>query len=128
MSDARGSYVGGGPGTGALIDSDIFIDHLRGARRLVPPDGRACYSTITRCELFAGRYVDEDLVRVLLAPFAELPMDRAVAERAGRIRRATGVRTPDAIVAATALEHGLEVWTRNVRDFVRVGELRVRSP
>lgn len=128
MSDAGGPYAGGGPDSGALIDSDIFVDHLRGARRLVPPTGRACYSTITRCELFAGRYVDEDLVRVLLAPFAELPMDRAVSERAGRIRRATGVRTPDAIIAATAIEHGLELWTRNARDFAKVPDLRVRAP
>ena len=111
-----------------LIDTDVFIDHLRGARRLPPPPGRGCYSSVTRCELFAGRYVDEDVVRRLLAPFAELPVERFVAERAGRIRRDTGVRVPDALIAATALEHGLELWTRNARDFARVPGLTARPP
>jgi predicted nucleic acid-binding protein len=110
-----------------LIDSDIFIDHLRGARRLVAPAGRACYSSITRCELFAGRFVDDELVRTLLGGFAELPLDRNVAERAGRIRRETGIRTPDAIIAATALEHRLALLTRNARDFARVEGLRVHA-
>jgi predicted nucleic acid-binding protein len=111
-----------------LIDTDVFVDHLRGAHRLNPPSGRVCYSAITRCELFAGRFVDEDVVRTLLAPFAEIDVDRTVAERAGRIRRATGIRTPDALIAAAAIENGLELWTRNLRDFARVEELRVRAP
>jgi len=111
-----------------LIDTDVFVDHLRGAHRLATPQGRVCYSAITRCELFAGRFVDEDVVRTLLAPFAEIAVDRAVAERAGRIRRAAGIRTPDALIAAAAIENGLELWTRNLRDFARVGGLRVRAP
>lgn len=108
-----------------LIDTDVFIDHLRGAQRLRAPEGRACYSSITRCELFAGRFVDEEVVRTLLGGFAELPVDRNVAERAGRIRRETGLRTPDALIAATALEHGLTLLSRNARDFSRVEGLRL---
>lgn len=109
-----------------LLDTDIFVDHLRGARRL-PLDGDSVsYSTVTRCELFAGRDGDEARVRTLLAPFHELPVDRAVAERAGRLRRALGLRTPDALIAATAIEHGLVLVTRNRRDFESVAELRLR--
>jgi predicted nucleic acid-binding protein len=37
------------------------------------------------------------------------------------------VRLPDALIAATALVHGLTVHTRNVRDFKRVTGLRVRA-
>jgi hypothetical protein len=116
-----------------LIDTDVFVDHLRGARRLAPPSGRVCYSTVTRCELFAGRHVDEEVVRRLLAPFAEIPVERDVAERAGRIRRASGaagraLRTPDAIVAASALENGLTLWTRNGKDFAGIARLSVRAP
>ncbi len=109
---------------GVLIDSDVFIDHLRGARRLVTPSqGRVAYSTITRCELFAGRFTNEEVVATLLAPFLEIGVDRSVAERAGRIRRTTGIRTPDAILAATALEHRLTLVTRNARDFAAVAGL-----
>lgn len=55
-------------------------------------------------------------------------MDRAIAERAGRLRRGSRMRTPDALIAATALEHGLALVTRNRRDFERVNGLRVLDP
>ncbi|MBL8112420.1 MAG: PIN domain-containing protein [Acidobacteria bacterium] len=47
----------------------------------------------------------------LLCAFRELPVDGDVAERAGRIRRESGLRLPDALVAATALVHGLSLVT-----------------
>ena len=72
--------------------------------------------------------MDEDVVRRLLAPFEELPVDAAVAERAGRIRRHANIRVPDALIAATALDHGLQLWTRNERDFDRVEDLRSLRP
>ncbi len=111
-----------------LLDTDVFVDHLRGARRIRLGGQRAAYSVLTRCELFAGRSTDEKRVRRLLAGFVEIPMDRAVAERAGRLRRESAIATPDAIVAATALEHGLVLVTRNKRDFVAVPGLRWRDP
>lgn len=108
-----------------LVDTDIFIDHLRGAAELKPGAHRLHYSVVTRAELFAGSSASA-LVAKLLSPFRELPVDRLVAERAGRIRRETGVRLPDALIAATALEHGLALATRNRKDFQPVRGLRVR--
>src|SRR5690242_5247295 len=110
-----------------LVDSDIFIDHLRGARELKPGRHLLAYSVITRCELFAARQVDEGQVRLLLSPFRELPITGEVAELAGRLRRTAPIRTPDALVAATALVHGLGLVTRNLRDFEAVPRLRVRE-
>jgi predicted nucleic acid-binding protein len=107
--------------TDFLVDTDIFIDHLRGARALDLGDqDSGAYSVITLAELFAGSQVDEAVVRELLAPFLGLDLTIAIAERAGRIRRQTGTRLPDAIIAATALEHGLTLMTRNRRDFANV--------
>ena len=112
-----------------LIDTDVFIDHLRGARRLPIADADAVsYSVVTLCELFAGSKVDEETVRLLLAPFAALNIDPALAEQAGRIRRETGTRIADALIAATALAHGLTLMTRNKRDFDRVPNLMVVVP
>ncbi|HEV3309270.1 MAG TPA: PIN domain-containing protein [Chloroflexota bacterium] len=110
-----------------LVDSDIFIDHLRGAHRFEVPDGRTYYSVVTRCELFAGSYTDEAEVNALLDPIRELTVDRKIAEAAGRLRRSSQMRTADAIIAATALTHGLTLFTRNTRHFEGVSGLHVRT-
>lgn len=109
-----------------LVDTDIFVDHLRGAVALVPGRHRLHYSVVTRAELFAGNAAS-NLTSQLLAPFRELAVDRAVAERAGRIAQELGVRLPDALVAATAVEHGLGLVTRNRKHFDSIRGLRLRS-
>ncbi len=111
-----------------LVDTDVFIDHLRGHSAFRARKNRIFYSVITRCELFAGSSVDEDAVRRLLGAFAEIGLDRTVAEAAGKIRRSAGIPLPDAIVAASAVEFGVPVVTRNRRHFERVPGLRIRAP
>lgn len=111
-----------------LLDTDVLVDSLRGARRLAVGDARTAYSVVTLCELFAGSGTDERVVRALLSPFTPIAVDVEIAELAGRIRRATGIRTPDALIAGTALRHQLELVTRNRRDFGRVDGLAVRDP
>lgn len=110
-----------------LVDTDVFIDHLRGAAELRAGRNRLHYSVVTRAELFAGNTA-MDLVSQLLGPLREIPVDRAVAERAGRVVREFQLRMPDALIAATALEHRLTLVTRNRKDFDRVRGLRVRNP
>ena len=112
-----------------LVDTDVFIDHLRGARRLeVARRKTIFYSVVSRCELLSGRGLEEEVVQRLLSPFDELPIDRPVADRAGRLRRHLDILTPDALIAATALEHRLTLLTRNVRHFRSVPGLRVETP
>lgn len=52
-----------------------------------------------------------------------LPVDAPVADRWGRVQAATGRCLPviDALLAATALHHGLTLVTRNVKDFEGLG-------
>ena len=109
-----------------LVDTDVFIDHLRGAARLDAGRHRLHYSVITRAELFAGSSATASVAQ-LLAPFREVNVDRSIAERAGRIRRETAIPMPNALIAATALEHHLSVATRNTRHFRAVRGLRLRS-
>jgi hypothetical protein len=111
-----------------LFDTDIFVDHLRGARRIPSSTDGVHYSVVTRAELFAGRGSEESRVDLVLAPFRELTIDRAVAERAGCLRRASGIRLPDALIAATAIENGCLLVTRNVREFRRIPGLRLGAP
>lgn len=50
-----------------------------------------------------------------------LAIDVNVARRWGRLADAHGHAGADLLIAATAIEHGLAVVTRNVRDFERTG-------
>ena len=109
-----------------LVDTDIFIDHLRGATEVKARGNRLQYSVVTRAELFAGNTAS-DLVVTLLGPFREVPVDRRIAERAGRIRRESGVRLPDALIAATAIEGRLSLATRNRSDFGKIRGLRFKK-
>jgi predicted nucleic acid-binding protein len=47
-----------------VVDTDVFIDDLRGAQQLAPGRHRLHYSVITRAELFAGNTAS-DLVSTL---------------------------------------------------------------
>lgn len=107
-----------------LYDSDALIDHLQGHRAL--PAGEApAYSSISRAELFSWKIVDEARIIAFLDPFEEITVDREIAEEAGRIRRSTHIKLPDAVIAASALVTRRQLATGNVRDFRKVKGLRL---
>ncbi len=70
-----------------------------------------------------ARSLQEAIVE--MASFAQLSVDAATADEAARIRRECHLKLPDALIAATALLHGVPVVTANPRDFERVGQLQV---
>jgi len=59
----------------------------------------------------------------LLVLYADriLPIDTSVARRWGRLSAAIGHSNADIWIAATALQHGLTVATRNQRDYLPTG-------
>lgn len=70
------------------------------------------------------RWLDRD-VRLWFAGRI-LPVTESIAERWGRLaargkRSGVTLAVVDGVLAATALEHGLTLVTRNVRDFVGLG-------
>lgn len=127
MEGERGTQAAPRPSAAILIDTDVLVDHLRGAKPLRLPHSHAHISVITRSELFAGARAQENGLRSLLRLFQEIDVDRAIAERGGRIRRDARIPLPDALIAATALERGLQIMTRNRRHFERVDGIRIRD-
>jgi predicted nucleic acid-binding protein len=109
-----------------LLDTGVFIDHVRGARLIEPRGRRVWYSTITRAELFAGRNAPEQGLQEMLEPYDELSVGRQAAESGGLLRRLFGLSLPDAIIAATAVIHDLELVSRD-RQFERIPGLRLRE-
>lgn len=60
---------------------------------------------------------------VVLVGYADriLPFDTAIALRTGALPTPNKRPSPDAMIAATALHHGLTVVTRNISDFEPLG-------
>jgi predicted nucleic acid-binding protein len=100
----------------------ILIDHFNGrseaTRYLARVAGESAISVITRAEVLTGfDPVDSALAVRLLDRFPTLTIDTAVADLAARLRREHRWKMPDALQAALARHHGLELATRNTRDF-----------
>ncbi len=109
-----------------LLDTDVLIDHMRGRRHLATD--KTAVSVVTRSELFAGDERHEAAVEALLEDCEEIEVSPEIARRAGRIKRQTGLQIADAMIAATALERGLPLMTRNRRHFDRVAGLQLQTP
>jgi len=54
-----------------------------------------------------------------------IEVDRVIVNKAIEIRQQQRIKLGDSIVAATALVHGFEVYTRNVADFKKIPGLTV---
>ena len=93
----------------------------------------AVTSTITMTELLVHPYraANEELVNryySLLSSFPNLEWvapDLAIADTAARLRAEYGLRTPDALQAATAIRRGVTGFLTNDAGLVRVSEVEV---
>lgn len=72
------------------------------------------------------RWLDEDVVPGLRGRI--LPVDEAVARRSAAFHVPDPAPPHDALIAATALVHGMTVVTRDVADFARFDGVRVLDP
>ncbi len=118
-----------------LLDTDVLVEYLRGRPKAVEYlEGLTSdlyLSVISVAELFAGAKGDEEersLKQFLLA-FAILPITEKVARLGGLYRRdfrpSHGTGLADALIAATAVENGVNLVTFNRRHFPMVSRIEV---
>lgn len=119
--------------SGVLIDSDVLIDFLRGlalAKTFIETLSNPVYiSAITVAELHVG--VRNGKERATLTTFLDtlevLPLDAEIAAEGGLLRRdygkSHGVGLNDALIAATALKHKLQLATLNAKHYPMVKQL-----
>lgn len=105
----------------ALFDSNILINYLNGIEAAKRELGRyesRSVSVISWMEILAGAPAEaEAATSAFLDEFNLVGIDAGIARRAVRLRREKRLKLPDAVILATALEGGLLLVTRNVRDF-----------
>ncbi|EKR65044.1 toxin-antitoxin system, toxin component, PIN domain protein, partial [Leptospira weilii str. 2006001853] len=56
------------------------------------------------------------------------PLEETVVQETILLRQSLKIKTPDAIIAATALVHGLTLVSRNIQDFASIPKLNVIDP
>ncbi len=121
-----------------LIDSDVLIWLTRGHAGAGTRLGQINLwriSTITYLELAQGCRSKEELQRVKRGLAVQqtqiIPLTPAISESAMILVDAhalgSGLQLADALIAATALEHGLTLLTANVRHFTAIEALRIEQ-
>jgi predicted nucleic acid-binding protein len=113
-----------------LIDSDILIEVARARDSGIVNkwDALSQGSTVLFCspvtvaELWHGARPQENrILQALFAAVQSIPIDAEIGQRAGvflrQYARSHGVELGDALIAATAVLHDLQLWTRNRRHY-----------
>lgn len=117
-----------------LIDSDILIEvsRARDTSILTRWDTLRRGSTVPLCspvtvaELWHGaRPGDESILQALFVAVQCIPIDIEIGQKAGAYLRqyakSHSVELGDALIAATASLHNLQLWTRNRRHYPMKG-------
>jgi predicted nucleic acid-binding protein len=113
-----------------LIDSDILIEVSRGRNAdivqrwmdLSKSDDAVLYSPVSVAELWAGaRPKEHEALKNLFLALTCAPIDEEAGRRAGlylqRYRKSHAVELGDALIAACAVAHDAELWTRNRKHY-----------
>lgn len=123
----------------ALVDTNIIIELWKNNPQIVEhlhglaPDG-IIISATTQAELIVGALNKADLRKILqnLRLLEVLPLEQIIGEAANRLLAtytlSHRLQFPDALIAATALYHGLPLYTLNCRDFRYLAGLQLREP
>lgn len=121
-----------------LVDTDVLIWHLRGypqATRRLDELGALTLSAVSYLEVLQGMRNKAELaaVKKMLERRAAtlLPLSEAITQRAielvESLALSRGLQMGDALIAATALDHGLPVLTANVKHFSSVEGLKIEA-
>ena len=116
--------------TSVLIDSDIFIEVTRARdnallarwNQLSSGDTPLLCSPVTVAELWHGaRPSEQSALTALFDALECVTIDTKIGQRAGdylqQYSKSHHVELGDALIAATATIHSLQLWTRNRRHY-----------
>lgn len=119
-----------------LVDTDILIWHLRGlpsATQRLDQLPNLTISAITWLELLQGFRSQAEMHAVQksfeMRKTKRLPLTPAITERATALMESLalshGLQLADALIAATALEHNLNLLSGNTKHFTAINELKI---
>lgn len=117
-----------------LVDSNIIIyslsDEYKYLRKLFI-DENANISEISRVEVLGYYGLNEVQKKYFLDIFSYTPIlipTTIIFDKAIEIRQKYNLKLGDSIIAATSLVHDLSLYTRNLKDFERIKDLKCINP
>jgi len=122
---------------GYLVDSNVLIDYV--AERFKKNQLKALdlifdealrISVITKIEILGFNGEKEEEIRMLeFLSFADIvSLSDDVVDRTISLKKKIKIKTPDAIIAATALVNNYTLITNNLSDFKRIPGLKIFNP
>jgi hypothetical protein len=120
-----------------LCDSNILIYAADPSDTVCGPwvmHRAALIASVTRIEVLGFPKfgllpsTQQTLLQRLVTSLPEIPLDNDVILRCISLRQAGKIKLADAIIAATALEYGVPLITRNEADFRNIPNLTVINP
>jgi len=112
-----------------LLDTNIVLYHLGGRLKKPLPNGRFIVSFVTEIELLSYpdlTEADELVIRDFLAKIQIVGLNQEIKDRTISLRKGRRLKTPDALIAATAIVYDTCVLTNDTQ-FQRIGELRCKT-
>jgi predicted nucleic acid-binding protein/antitoxin component of MazEF toxin-antitoxin module len=115
-----------------LLDTNILIYLANGTlNRNIIINTDIAHASVTRIEALGFSAIPANellLLSALLDESYTLDLTGPVIEQAIKLRQIKRMSLGDAIIAATALAHGLTLWTANTEDFNHVENLTLYNP
>lgn len=121
-----------------LIDTNILIYHLKNT---LPENQTAKtdkifiesfnISIISEIEFLGYKNISSDKEKIFkdfLALAKIIDLDHNIKEKAIQIKKTISLKTPDAIIAATAIVNNYILLTSNIKDFNKIKDLQLYNP
>lgn len=118
-----------------LLDTNILIEILKNHQETIgkvktftPP---LTISTITAMELFYGARNTQEVRQLerFIELFSIIHLDLAISNRAlllvKQYAQSHTLDIPDSLIAATAIEHRIKLFTYNIKDFQFIPDLKI---
>jgi predicted nucleic acid-binding protein len=118
-----------------ILDTDIFIEILKGNLPIsrLPDNQTIALSAVTAMELLYGAFNKQEMnkIKKSLSFFDLIHMDQDISVRSvsliERYAKSHNLNIPDAIIAATAIDRSVPLYSRNIKDFRFIESLQLET-
>ena len=115
-----------------VFDSNVFIYAGNGTIDLSKFQGiEVCYASISIIEALGYQDItaaEQRALHRIFNAYQNIELSPSIIEQAVVLRQSKKMSLGDAIVAATAMDYNLELWTANTDDFKHIEGLKLVNP